>query len=157
MQQGKIFRNDNISKTYLNLNSNVDPQVYDNILHVMKQFSSDKMLLESLHKGNSQANESLNNSLHYIAPKNVNNAKSSSLINCVRINGGIQIEGYLSFFLNVCFQLGLNFSNSFSIYLSKKDERKGIVRNKRQSGEYKQKRKFQSEAKQMDEIFKDRS
>ena len=123
LQKGKIFRNDDISKTYLNLNNNVDCQVYDYVFHVVKQFSTDKMLLESLDKGNTQANESLNNSLSYFAPKNVNHARSSSLGNCVSIYGGIQIEGYFSFFLNVYFQLGLNFSNSFSIYLSKKDEK----------------------------------
>ena len=58
----------------------------------------------------------------------------------------------LSFQVFFC-QLGLNFSNSFSIYLSKKDAKKGIVRNKRQLCEYKRKRKFQHEAKQMEEIF----
>ena len=102
------------------------------------------MLLESLQKRNAQANESY--SLPYFAPKNVNYARSSSLVNCVSINEGIQIEGYLSFFLNIFFQLRLNIFNSSSIYLSKNDEKKGIVRYKRQSREYKQKRKFQSEA-----------
>ena len=61
--------NDDISKTYLNLNNNVDRQVYDDIHHIVKQFSTDKMLLESLHKGSTKADESLNNSLPYFAPK----------------------------------------------------------------------------------------
>ena len=52
LQKGRTFRNDDISKTYLNFNSNVDRQVHDNNSHVVKQFSTDKMLLESLQKGN---------------------------------------------------------------------------------------------------------
>ena len=35
LEKGKTFRNDNISKTYLNLNNNVDCQVYDTILHIV--------------------------------------------------------------------------------------------------------------------------
>ena len=155
-EKGKVFRNDNVSKTYLDLNNNVDRQVYDDILHITKQFSTDKMLLESLHQGNTQANESLNNSLSYFAPKNINYARSSSFINRVSVNGGIQIYGYLLFFSNVFDELGVNFSNSICIYLSKKDKKKGIVRNIRKSREYKRKRKFQSEAKKMEEIFQDR-
>ena len=82
-KKGKVFRNDNDSKTYLDLNNNVDCQVYDNILHVVKQFSTDKMLLESLYQGNTQASESLNNSTSYLAPKNINYARSSSFVDCV--------------------------------------------------------------------------
>ena len=157
LEQGKIFRNDNDSKSYLDLNNNVDRQVYDDILHIVKQFSTDKMLIESMHKGNTQANESLNNRLSYFAPKNINYARSSSFLYRVSINGGIQIDGYLHFFLNVFCELGINFSNSFSTYLSKKDEKKGIVRNIRQSREYKRKRKFVEDAKKMEEIFQDRT
>ena len=69
LEKGKIFRSENISKTYLNLNNNVDRQVNDNILHVVKQFSTDKILLERLHEGNTQANESLNISVSYFVPK----------------------------------------------------------------------------------------
>ena len=87
----------------------------------------------------------------------MNYARSYVLVNRVSINGGIQIEGHLSFFSNVFVQLGLNFSNSFSIYQSKKDEKKGIMRNKVRSREYKRKRKFQSEAKQKEEIFQDQT
>ena len=101
LQKGKTFRNEDISKTYLN--NNVERQVYDNILHVVNQFSTDKMLLESLRKGNTQANESLNIFLSYLSPKNVNYARSSNLFTRVSIDGGIQIEGYLSFFSNFFF------------------------------------------------------
>ena len=141
----------------IDLNKNVDRQVYDDILHIVKQFSTDKMLIKSLHRGNTQANESLNNRLSYFAPKNINYARSSSLLNRVSITGGIQIDGYLHFFLNVFCELGINLSNSFSIYLSKKDEKKGIVRNIRQLREYKRKRKFVEDAKKMEEIFQDRT
>jgi len=65
---------------HLDLNNNVDRQVYDDILHIVKQFSTDKMLIESMHKGNTQANESLNNRLSYFAPKNINDARSSSFL-----------------------------------------------------------------------------
>ena len=51
----------------------------------------------------------------------------------------------------------INISNSFSIYLSKKTEKKGIVRNIKQLCEYKQKQKLVEDAKKMEEIFQDRT
>ena len=98
LEQGKIFRNDNVSKSYLDLNKNVDRQVYDNVLHIVKQFPTDKMLIESLHTVYNQANEGLNNRISYFAPKNANYARSSSLLNRVSITGGIHIDEYLHFF-----------------------------------------------------------
>ena len=133
LEQGKIFRNDNDSKSYLDLNNDVDRQVYDDILHIVKQFSTDKMLIESMHKGNTQANESLNNILSYFAPKNINYARSSSFLYRVSINGGIQIDGYFQSFLNVFYELGISLRGC------------------------KRKQKFVKDEKMMEEIFQDRT
>ena len=35
LEQGKTFRNDNISKTYLDWNKDVDRKVYEDILHIV--------------------------------------------------------------------------------------------------------------------------
>ena len=42
---------------------------YEQIKEVCDKFSTDKRLLESLHQGDTQANESLNMTLAYYAPK----------------------------------------------------------------------------------------
>ena len=49
LEEGKILRNDNVSKTYLYMNDNVHYQVYDNIFQIMNKFCTYKMLMESLH------------------------------------------------------------------------------------------------------------
>ena len=43
LEQGKTFKNNNVSKTYLDLNDNLDSHVYNNILHIVKQFSTHKI------------------------------------------------------------------------------------------------------------------
>jgi len=78
---------------HLDLNNNVDRQVYDDILHIVKQFSTDKMLIETMHLGHAPAKASLNNRLSYFAPKNINYARSSSFLYRVSIKVGIQRVG----------------------------------------------------------------
>ena len=107
------------------------------------------MLIESLH---TQANEPLNNSLSYFAPKNVNHVRSSSLINRVAINRGIQINGYLRFFSNVYSSVSIDLSDSFHAYLQRKDENKEFMKDKRKTIVYKRKQKYANNSKIMEDI-----
>ena len=67
---------------------------YEQIKEVCEKFATDKRLLESLHNGDTQANESLNMTLSYYAPKNVNYSHSSSLKYCVAIKVGVHTTTY---------------------------------------------------------------
>ena len=68
-----------------------DKDIHRDLKNVVDQFSTDTRLLESVHGGDTQANESLNNTLAYLAPKNKHYSNSSALMNRVSINAAHQI------------------------------------------------------------------
>ena len=72
-------------------------QNYNHLYNLLKKtlflFQTAKVLKESLHMFNTQKNESMNNVISYVAPKNKTMAHSMSLNNRISC-GGISIFGF---------------------------------------------------------------
>ena len=64
-REGKVY----VSKDGPYLDKEINKTEYEQLKAVCDRFSTDERLMESLHSGDTQANESLNMSLTFFAPK----------------------------------------------------------------------------------------
>ena len=124
-----------------------DKDIYEDIQKVVNQFSTDERLLESVHGGDTQANEALNNTLAYLAPKNTHYSNSTSLLNRVAVNAALQITTHVNYWTKVYQKLGMNMSKYYYRFLQRKDVRRSTAKRYKITLEYKRRRKYAQGAK----------
>ena len=74
-----------------------DNQLYNLLKRTFFLFQADKVLKESLHMFDTYKNESMNNVIAYVAPKNKTMANSMSLNNRISCVVGISILGFKTY------------------------------------------------------------
>ena len=95
-----------------------DSKLYSFLKDLLERFVSKDKLLEVGHGMDTQVNESLNNSIAWLAPKNKTYAGSQSLTNRVCIAIGIQSLGSLHYFTRLLEDLGIDITPDVKHYLT---------------------------------------
>ena len=108
---------------YRDKNKPEDMKVYKQIKSEYEKFVTEERLKECYHNFDTQLNESLNNAIAKVAPKNRTYCKSLSLSARVHIVIGIQNYGYKKYWNTlVTKKLGIEMSESFRNFLQKREK-----------------------------------
>ena len=148
-KEGKVY----VSRDGPFLCKVANKEEYEQLKKITDQFSTDQRLLESMHGGDTQANESLNMTLSYYAPKTINYSQTPSLTYRVAINVGLHTTTYTRFWCGVFQSLGIRPCNHFKRYLERKDIARERARKYKSTGAYKRKRKHKQNAAQLEQIY----
>ena len=92
-----------------------DAKLYSFLEDLLSRFLTEDALMEVGHAFDTQVNESLNNSIAWLAPKNKTYAGSRSLANRIYITIGIQSIGSLHYFKPLFEALGIDLTPTFYI------------------------------------------
>ena len=135
-----------VSKDGPFLDKEKDHKTYQQLKEVCDRFSTDEKLKQSLHPGHTQMNESFNNMLSYIAPKNVNFSQSNSLSYRFALCIALYNEGFYETWSSVYEKMGRKMRSNFVRYFMKKDKRKVTKRKISSTPEFKRRRRHRSNA-----------
>ena len=124
-----------------------DSELYSYLEAVLERYLTKAALLEVGHGMDTQVNESLNNSIAWLAPKNKTYAGSRSLTNRVYIAIGIQSIGSLHYFKRLLGALGIDVTPDVLHYLTQHAEARDYRISKGQEKETKRLRNHKLHAK----------
>ena len=144
-----------VSKDGPFLNKKQNMETYLELKKICDQFSTDEKLKQSLHYGDTQANESFNNQLSYLAPKNINFSQSKSLSYRLALCISFHNEGYLKTWKHVYSLLGITISRKLAMNLKNRDLKKLRKKQYTSTANYKRKRKHKSNAKILASIMEE--
>ena len=132
------------TKRYYRSNS-TDSSLYEHLGKVMERFITDERLEELAHGMDTNANESFNNTVSWLAPKNKVYCGTRSLWNGVCIAIGITSIGFQPFFVRLFKKLGIAMTTNILYYLQTKEKYRAARLHKlmtRQQKKQRNKRKF---------------
>jgi hypothetical protein len=98
-----------------------DAELYKLLQDMVGRFVTLEQLKEVAHMMDTQVNESFNNTVALLAPKNKVYCGSSSLLNRVGIAVGIKSIGMLQYFTRLYKALGINMTPNVAHYIAVKD------------------------------------
>ena len=99
-----------------------DKKLYDVLTALLANFITLERLREVGHGMDTNVNESLNNSIAWLAPKNKTYSGSDSLLNRVAMAIGINALGYERFYTAVFRELGIDVPAATTMYLSQQTQ-----------------------------------
>ena len=141
---------------FLDMKDKKGAKIFSQLKEVCDRFTTDAKLSESLHYGDTQANESFNNQLAYLAPKNVNYLQSKSLYFRLAIAILLNNEGHGEAWKSIFKSVGINLQPKILEHLQIRDKRKEKKKEVMQTSEYKRKRQHRSNAKILERIYGER-
>ena len=131
-----------------------DAKVYTVLKGILDPFTTIGRLEEIAHGGDTQMNESLNNTISWYAPKNKTFSGSKSLRARVYLAVGIVLVGYKEYISELLAKIGIEATSGVKQHLLRVNTRKYNNKSNRQSLEYKRKRQESNHAKIRDDIAK---
>ena len=141
---------------FLNRNEKKGQIIFNQLNEIFERFTTDEKLLESLHHGDTQANESFNNQLAYLAPKSVNYSQSKSLHFRLAIAICFNNNGYEYTWTQIFNTIGMPLGSKTIEHLKIKDKRKQNKVDKSQTPDFKRKRQHKTNAKILERIYEER-
>ena len=127
--------------------------------NVFDKFSSFTKLCESIHEGDTQKNEGLNNAIARVAPKFKHYGATMTLKTRIFLVAAIANIGYKEFYLQFLPMLGIPVNNEASNLITgikRHDEIKKINYVRKTSAQYKRKRRYQIKAKIRQQVYEQR-
>jgi len=137
------------------IDKNTDHESYLQLKNIFDQYASVEMMAYCNHFFDTQTNESLNESIANVAPKNVCYSNSVSLFSRVALVIGCHNLGYSRFFHDVFDEIGMSWTSTMSGYLNKRDKKKEKRKVYQQKFEVKL-RRSQQQKKSREEVYKER-
>lgn len=118
-----------------------DSELYERLLSIMGRFLTLEALKEVAHNMDTCANESFNNTIAWLAPKNKVYCGTNSLANRISIALGISTLGTLVYFEGLLQKMGINVSDDVHHFLKVKATNRQKRLDKTKTRDYKNKRK----------------
>lgn len=117
-----------------------DKELYDYLYGVTARFVTFEALKEVAHGGDTQVNESLNNTISWVAPKNKTYSASKSLLNRICIAVGIHCLGTFEYFDRLLNRLGIDMPEDTKYSLEQKSNTRNLKIARTKLNEYKKRR-----------------
>jgi len=136
------------------INRENDGDTYLQLKKIFDQYASIQQMEYCNHCFDTQTNESLNEAIATVAPKNVCYSNSISLYSRIALVIGIHNLGYQQFFLQLFGELQMSYNN-LSCYLNARDNKKEQRRSYQQKFDVKVRRSKQQK-KSREEVYKER-
>lgn len=114
-----------------------DAKLYSALLEIIGRFVTLQVLKEIGHGGDTQVNESLNNTVSWVAPKNKTYGKSMSLTNRIAIALGVHSLGPEAYWKLLFNKLGMEVNQETLYYFASIDRTRSIKNEKAKTNEKK--------------------
>ena len=112
------------TKFYRKKSHKVDQKLYDDLHTILSPFSTLEKLKEIAHGMDTQVNESLNNTISWLAPKNKTYSGTNSLKNRIDIAVSINSLGYDVYFEMLFEELGIDMTPSSKKYFDEREKQR---------------------------------
>jgi hypothetical protein len=118
-----------------------DAKLYDALKIILAPFITKEALIEVAHGWDTNANESMNNTISWLAPKNKSYSGTVSLRNRVCMAIGIQSLGYDQYFARLFRELGLDLDDTTKHRLAQNEKQRKYRKEQTKLANNKRKRK----------------